>query len=135
MHKHLIIHAFKRAKEIREQLGEHNPSKTSRAEDISMFLEEKRYFRLSGRQLNNYFNKALNIRENSMDIKIKQPKVILGLCRYLGFNNYQDFINDEKCTFSEIVYSKSTNEFPVLIKIRSKKSHTFSWYSTMSTVE
>ena len=94
MHKKLIIRAFEKASEKLHKRGIKTPSLQVRAEEISNFGAENRLFTLGERRLRDYFNEAQNVLGTEEDIKINQGDVIGGLCAFLGYGNYQEFLND-----------------------------------------
>jgi len=91
MHKKLIIHAFNKAEEERKKRGEKKPSKVSMAEDISNFVKDEVGFGLGEKSYRDYYNEAKRLVSDSKDISIKQQKVVVGLCRFLEFNDYEEF--------------------------------------------
>ncbi|MFI1770599.1 hypothetical protein [Thalassobellus citreus] len=93
MHKELILEAFKKANVNRARLGEKNPSLISKAKLLSDAVHLEAGFVLGERSFRNYYNKAKEIYSTDEDINIKQFKVILGLCKYLQYENYEDFIS------------------------------------------
>ena len=92
MHKILISKAFKRAEEIEKKRGIKMPSNTSIAKLLSDYIEEKVHFHFGERRLRDYYNLAL--KNDGDDINIVQQKVILGLCKYLGYQDYQHFLKE-----------------------------------------
>lgn len=94
MHKNLIKLAFAKGKESRMEIGHKKPSLTSIAKDISDFIDEKVGFRLGERTFRNYLNYSENC-ELEEDITIIQLDVINGLCKYLGYIDYPNFISEK----------------------------------------
>ncbi len=91
MHKKLIIHAFNKADEERKKRGEKKPSKVELAEDISNFIKGEMGFELGEKSFRDYHNDAKKLGNNLKDISIKQLKVVIGLCKFLGHNSYEEF--------------------------------------------
>ena len=91
MHKKLILEAFKKAGSSRKKLGEKKPSMVSIAEDLSNYIDTEEGFLLGERSFRDYRNDAERLMNSDEDINIKQFKVIVGLCRYLGYPSYKDF--------------------------------------------
>ncbi len=91
MHKRLIIEAFKKGESSRKKLGEKKPSLVSIAEDLSNYILTEEGFSLGERSFRDYKNEAEKLMNNDVDINIKQYKVIVGLCRYLGYDSFEDF--------------------------------------------
>ncbi len=96
MHKHLIKEAFKKAEELRNKKGEKKPSLISMAEDISEFVKKSEDYSIGERSLRDYYNDAKKIIVIDEDISIKQLKVINGLSKFLGHENYEDFTSGRK---------------------------------------
>ncbi|GGK16672.1 hypothetical protein GCM10007962_08700 [Yeosuana aromativorans] len=96
MHKRLIIEAFKKGESIRKKLGEKKLSLVSIAEDLSNYILTEEGFLLGERSFRDYKNEAEKLMDDEVDINIKQYKVIVGLCRYLGYDSFKDFnsLND-----------------------------------------
>lgn len=93
MNKILIMHAFAKAEQEIKNKGIIKPSLTEKATEISSYLDEKMDFNLGERSLRDYRSAAQKLEHDAGDIRIKQVDVITGLCHYLGYENYQDFVN------------------------------------------
>lgn len=91
MHKLLIIHAFEKAEENLIKKGDNEPSKSRKAQELSDFIQEELKFSFGDKSLKNYFDKAIQLKEKPLDISIVQNKVLLGLCKYLNYENYEEF--------------------------------------------
>ena len=91
MHKKLIIAAFDKARNKLKEKGIQNPSAVKIAEELSNYVEETEDFPLGERTYRDYYNQAL--KEDTGDIEIRQLKVVTGLCKYAGFENYSEFKN------------------------------------------
>ena len=93
MHKRLIIQAFEKAESSRVKLGEKKPSLVNIAEDLSNYIYKEEGFSIGERSFRDYRNEAEKLKLCDEDINIKQFKVVLGLCHYLGCLSYDDFIS------------------------------------------
>ncbi|OBX22212.1 MULTISPECIES: hypothetical protein [Bizionia] len=107
MHKELLIKAFEKARNELIKQGIQNPSAVKIAEELSWYIQEKEGFSLGERTFRDYYTNAL--KNETEDIEVKQIKVINGLCHYLGFDHYIDFINEQlpKVKSNHSVNSKS----------------------------
>ena len=124
MHKILIQKAFKEAKKERKKKGENFPSLTRKAKDISDYISNECNYNIGEMSLRIYFNKAIDLNTEKTDINIKQLEVVNGLCGYLKFKNYEDFIKSLRTTGSdkEIFSTPAiTKRNPINILIKSKK--------------
>ncbi len=95
MSKEVLLAAFKKAgKEI------NSSKKTHRAKCISDFLLDEFKFSISERSLRDYYN---YYDSGNYDVeKELKPVVTKNLCRYLGFENYEDFVlTNKKGTLSK----------------------------------
>ncbi|WKD86409.1 hypothetical protein KCTC32516_01784 [Polaribacter huanghezhanensis] len=92
MHKKLILLAYKKAKETRKKLGDNKPSTVSLSEDISDYIDELTTLKLNEKTYRVYHSEAKKIIDDEIDINISQLRVVYGLCKYLGFKDYEDFI-------------------------------------------
>ena len=92
MHKILIIRAFEKAKAERKKQGEKAPSLSNISEDIALFVKETEGLGLDEKTYRVYHNEARKLIDAPKDISIKQLKVINGLCKFLGYDNYEDFV-------------------------------------------
>lgn len=88
MHKNLILAAFEKAMAIDRESGILSPSKSKAAEVLSDFIEREERFQFGERRLRDYFNAA----SQGEEIDLKQRAVRDGLSKYLGYENYRDFI-------------------------------------------
>ncbi|MEC3906004.1 hypothetical protein VOI54_03185 [Tamlana sp. 2201CG12-4] len=93
MHSTLLIKAFEKAKKEEQKKGIKDPSNYSLAKIISAFISNKKTA-IGERRLGDYYKQAL--KDNTKDINISQSGVIHGLCNYLGYENYEDFIKKSK---------------------------------------
>lgn len=91
MHKTLIQKAFKKAKKDLKEKGKNKPSFTNKAEAISDYIDSVCNYNIGERTLREYFNNAIDLNTENIDLDIKQLEVVNGLCNYLGFETYQDF--------------------------------------------
>lgn len=92
MNKILILGAFKKASVELKKQGKEKPSLTEISEVLSNYVDEHENFSLGERTYRDYFNEAKKLENESEDISVKQLMVINGLCKYLGFKGYQDFV-------------------------------------------
>jgi hypothetical protein len=90
MHKYLIIKAFEKAEKDLKTGGNNNPS----AVNISEEVESKTGFNLGARMYRDYYREAVKIvsTNQNTDININQLIVKNGLCQYLDFESYRDFV-------------------------------------------
>lgn len=131
MHKHLIVEAFKRAGEKLELSGVKNPKKNKTSKVLSDFIDEEMNFNIGDRSLKNYFSDALEKMEGDDDINIAQLKVVTGLCRYLGYNSYEEFMTKNRRNI--IDSSNSYNEKPTNIE-KQKSNSPHGWFSNISSI-
>lgn len=87
MHKELVLSAFKKAKkEVQEATGV-TMSITGLSKKISDYLMNEFHFQYHEKSLRNKYNLA--VKEETVELK---SSVANYLCRYLGYENYADFI-------------------------------------------
>lgn len=91
MHKTLIIKAFEKGKALLKKQGVKNPSLTLIAENLALFVEKHEGLGLNEKSYRIYNSEAKKLMNTNDDISIKQLKVVNGLCKYLGYDNYTDF--------------------------------------------
>ncbi len=91
MHSKIIIDAFEKAGKELEELGDTSPSKVKKAEVLSDYLTNECKYTFGENRLRQYFNSCISGEE----IELKQ-KVALGLCKYLGYKNYKDYVLKNK---------------------------------------
>lgn len=123
MHRKLLLAAFEKASEYQKKQGVLNPSINASAKVLSNYIEEETNFPFSSRSLRDYYNKAVKEIEN--DIEIKQQKVLQGLCVYLEYENYVDFVNSNSKQKEEVIKAKKhlkkernlANGMPMKVKI------------------
>jgi hypothetical protein len=94
MHKKLILSAYKKAKETRKKLGDYKPSSVKISEDLSDYIDEITNLKLNEKTFRVYYAEAKKITEEKVDINISQLRVVYGLCKYLGFESYEEFVSD-----------------------------------------
>ena len=118
MNKILIVHAFAKAEQEIKEKGVLKPSLTQMATVLSDYLEEKEDFPFGERSLRDYRGIAEKIEHENEDISIKQLAVITGLCKYLGYDTYQSFLDKTTEKGEEVVASlplkKSKPSKPIL---------------------
>jgi len=100
MQKKLVIEAFKKARRELELKGINGPSNHQVAILISDFMLNEIDFSISKRSIANYYNSANEVLD-SEDINISQNNVVLGLCKYLGYFDYKDFMENIESTDRE----------------------------------
>lgn len=88
MHKKLILDAFEKAMATEMELGVLSPSKSKAAEQLSDYIDHEMNFQFGERRLRDYFNAALL----GEDIELKQKAVRNGLAKYLGYEDFKDFL-------------------------------------------
>ncbi len=92
MHNLLLVKAFEKAKKQEQEKGIKKPSDHSLAKIISEFISNEKTA-IGEKRLSQYYKSALNKTE---DINIPQLGVILGLCNFLGYDSYEDFIENNR---------------------------------------
>jgi len=92
MNKFLVLKSFDKAKQELNKKGVIRPSLTQLACELSEYIEEQEKITLGERSLRVYRNEAIKIKNEESDINIKQLAVVNALCDYLGFDNYQSFV-------------------------------------------
>ncbi|TXE15683.1 hypothetical protein ES692_15490 [Psychroserpens burtonensis] len=127
MHKRIVIEAFQKAKENEEIKGIKDPSNNYLSKILSEYILEEMKSPFGERSLKNYYNQALDTERPSEDIHISQLNVVIGLCRYLGYKNYEDYILNQNTNYSDAEDLEST----VVTKPKNKKS--FTWFSDFLT--
>lgn len=107
MHKELILEAFKSGKEKLTKNGSSHPSINSISEHIATFLTDDLKYSTHSRTLRNYYNKALEEEQ----INISRIETVNGLCKYIGFKDYKDFINSKKTVDEPTVEKENKKTF------------------------
>jgi hypothetical protein len=134
MHKKIVIEAFRKAKENEEKKGIREPSKNRLSKVLSDYISVEMKFPIGERSLKNFFDKSLEIEVTNGDINISQLKVINGLCKFLGYKNYEDYIlgqkKDDNTEDDDIVYINGDGESTAVIKMKNKKL--FAWFRNAS---
>jgi hypothetical protein len=102
MHKKLILDSFKKAALEIKNIQGISPSKTKCAQFLSNLILETQDFNFNERNLRELFNSA----SQNNDTQIKQPEVILGLCKFLGFNSFKEYLESNN---SNHINSKHPN--------------------------
>lgn len=93
MNKNLILSAFAKAEQEIQKRGVIKPSLTDMATELSDYVEQQHKFSLGEKSFRIYRGNAEKLAGKSEDISIKQVAVINGLCDYLGYDSYQDFVS------------------------------------------
>lgn len=137
MNKKLIIKAFEKAKKNEESKGIKAPSKNQLSIILSGFITNEMNFPFGERSLKNYYDEALRKADTNEDINISQLKVVVGLCKYLGFENYEDYIfknimGHENTQSEEVIYDINSNKGKSIITVNPKDKKLFAWISTAS---
>jgi hypothetical protein len=119
MNKNLVMDAFAKAEKEIKKTGVKNPSLTQIATELSDYLEEKAGIVLGERSLRVYRGEALKLLNEEDDISIKQLMVINGLCKYLGYDTYQDFIKNttSKNAETKLLSNKKRVKFSQAFKV------------------
>ncbi|MAX71226.1 MAG: hypothetical protein CMC76_09025 [Flavobacteriaceae bacterium] len=107
MHKELILKAFKSGEEILKKNGSNNPSINSISEHIATFLTEDLKYSTHSRTLRNYYKTA----SEEEEINISRIETVNGLCKYIGFKDYNDFINSQKTVDVSTVKKENKKNF------------------------
>ncbi|WP_047547325.1 hypothetical protein [Psychroserpens sp. Hel_I_66] len=124
MHKKITLGAFQKAKENEQKKGARIPSKNRLSKVLSDYIFSEMNFSIGERSLKNYFDKSLEIKETNEDINIAQLDVVNGLCRYLGYKNYEDYILNSKKNndndVNDIVHIDQDGESTNIDKLKNK---------------
>ena len=107
MHKELILKAFKSGEDILKKNGSNNPSINSISEHIATFLTEDLKYSTHSRTLRNYYKTA----SEEEEINISRIETVNGLCKYIGFKDYNDFINSQKTIDESTVKKENKKTF------------------------
>lgn len=112
MFNRLIIDVFNKAKQETQ-----SNVLTHHAVHITDFLWEEDRFQINERTLRNYYREATSkpIEDN---LKLS-PKITQLLCRYLGYNDYQNFINSHSLshTVSKQIFGHINQGIIILLSI------------------
>jgi hypothetical protein len=116
MHKKLILKAFDKADATRKKQGDKRPSLINKAEDLADYVVQEMGFSLGERSYRDYRREAEELKNSEKDINIKQHKVVLGLLRYLEYDNYEGFKKEndfqiEEKTIEEKISNKKLTFF------------------------
>ena len=96
MHKILVIDAFEKARGYLKSKGQKNPSKVAIAETLSDYVENHSNTCLGERSFRDYYTDAKKVENKTEDINITQFQIVEVLCHYLGYENYEAFVNNNK---------------------------------------
>ncbi len=121
MHKELIIATFEKARKELQSTGVTDPSNHQVAILISDFMADEVNFSFGKKSIATYYKSALEIPE-SEDINMSQIRVVQGLCKYLGYATYKDFILDLKSSYSEDSGDAMDNKIEKPITKKSKRN-------------
>lgn len=136
MHKQLIIAAFEKAKASAEKGGIKKPSKSQIAGILSEYFTEEVGFSFSNRRLRDYYNDAIALINTTGDINIAQQNVINGLCKYVGYESFQFFLNAQTLTSKKDtrIVDNSPNEINTPSFLKKHKAVIFLVLTTMAVV-
>lgn len=107
MHKKLILKAFEKAKNEEEKLTGIIVSKNRLSEIISEVLLNDYKCVFGDKSLRVLYTKAKN--NDDEDFEIKQVRVVDSLCKYLGYEDYIDFVNNNSNLKGDAELSKNKN--------------------------
>ncbi len=88
MHSELLLRAFEKVRGELVEEGFASPSDSRCAQELSAIVSKT--FSYGERSLRDFYNEARNSSEG--DINIPQPQVLSALAKYLGYENYKDFL-------------------------------------------
>lgn len=118
MHKSLVVLAFQKARKERRKIGDNKPSLKKIAEDLSAEID----YRVGERSLRDYYNNARKLNSVHQDINIGQLTVVNDLSKYLGFQDYEDFVSSViQETHQAEVSQKEEKKSVIIIKERPDK--------------
>ncbi len=86
MHKQIVLNSFSKIREDVLNGTGVPPSDSGCANELSIIISEK--FPYGEKSLRNLYKAA---REDS-EVEIKQPQVVLALCQFLGYKDYEDYL-------------------------------------------
>ena len=92
MHKEIIIKAFDKARKKARKKGVNDPSNNSLAKTLSDYISFEFKTPIGERRLRDYYKLALQKRRAPDDINITQLNVVIGLCNYLGYDGFEDYV-------------------------------------------
>ncbi len=93
MHKKIIIKAFDKARKEAQKKGINHPSNNSLAKILSDYISIEFNTPIGERRLRDYYKSAIRKGiNNEGDININQLNVVIGLCKYLGYEGFEDFV-------------------------------------------
>ncbi|MGG8497732.1 hypothetical protein ACQY1Q_15080 [Tenacibaculum sp. TC6] len=87
MHQKIVTLAFEKTKDRVKKEDGISLSKTKAAEYLSIFLKDEHGVIYGEKSLRQVYNG---------NIDISQPEVLKGICNFLGYNTYEDFLADYK---------------------------------------
>ncbi|MGJ8594147.1 MAG: hypothetical protein ACSHXF_16480 [Aquaticitalea sp.] len=88
MHNQLILNSFEKARHHLILQGISEPSKRQQSIELSTYLTDDYGFPFGDKSLRNYYGDAVALK----DVRISQLEVIKGLCLYLGYSDFQDYM-------------------------------------------
>ncbi|WP_148044260.1 hypothetical protein [Sinomicrobium pectinilyticum] len=116
MHRKLIELAFEKAEEDLKKKGTSDHSKKKKAKRLSEVILEYENYLYSDRSLVNLYRNLVELEKE--DEFIKQSEVILALCKYLGYPDYESFQKDRQ---NEIFKPKEQSKNPLFRIFRHRK--------------
>lgn len=115
MHKKLILKVFEKAKNEKEKQTGIVASKNRLSEIISEILLNDYKCVFGDKSLRILYTKAKN--SNEEGVEIKQLKVVDALCKYLGYKDYVDFVNNNLDLKSSVVLSNNKKGIGKIINV------------------
>lgn len=117
MHRDIIVSAFAKAKKEEVQETGLEGSNNKASERISAYISAVSNIPYSSRSLRNALNDASNPHKS---IAILQPCVLNALCRYVGYENYQEYLTAQAA-------ASTTSEHPITGKYLHFSKKPFKW--------
>ena len=115
MHKKLILIAFKKGEKERIRSGDNSPAPTNIAKTISDYLSNDFGMGLTERRLMQFYNDANHLQRSNEDINISKIKVVEGLCNYVGYKNYEEFLKSIATPGQRLFYFLKKNKHTLII--------------------
>lgn len=118
MHKKLIVKAFEKAKKEEEKKTGIVASKNRLSEIISEVLWNDYKCVFGDKSLRVLYDKAKN--SDGEVVEIKQLKVVDSLCKYVGYEDYIDFVNKNSDLKTSVELSRDKNGVDKIINLMNK---------------
>lgn len=136
MHSEIIIKAFEKAKQNLLKESGIKPSTLKCSKNISEYISDNSNIPFGSKSLRNAY-KACN--ENKK-VEIKQPQVINALCKYIGYENYKEYVlknhkendNNQNEDQEKIIYHSEFSNGKSSITVQPKNKKLFAWFSNAS---